>query len=50
MKNGSSIKNPIIGGSKGLPALKNEKKKVIKKKAIRIGYTRMNLRYNKIIL
>jgi hypothetical protein len=27
-------KNPIIGGSKGLPALKNEKKKVIVKKTV----------------
>jgi hypothetical protein len=31
MKNGKRIKKPIIGGSKGLPALKNEKKKVIRK-------------------
>jgi hypothetical protein len=26
------LKNPIMGGSKGLPPLKNEKKKVIRKK------------------
>jgi hypothetical protein len=32
MKNGNMTKKPIIGGSKGLPALKNEKKKVIMKK------------------
>jgi len=32
MKNGRIAKNPIIGGSNGLPPLKNVKKKVIKKK------------------
>jgi hypothetical protein len=39
MKNGSMTKKPIIGGSKGLPALKNEKKKVIRKKMARILYS-----------
>ena len=32
MKKGRITKNPITGGSKGLPALKNENKKVIIKK------------------
>ena len=32
MKNGIKTKNPIIGGSNGLLPLKNEKKKVIRKK------------------
>jgi hypothetical protein len=31
MKFGRIIKNPITGGSNGLPALKNEKKKVTTK-------------------
>jgi hypothetical protein len=32
MKNGRRIKKPMIGGSNGLLPLKNEKKKVIRKK------------------
>ena len=32
IKNGSNTKKPIVGGSNGLPALKNEKKKVIKRR------------------
>jgi len=39
MKKGRITKKPIIGGSKGLPALKNEKKKVIIKKTARILYS-----------
>jgi len=42
MKKGKRIKNPIIGGSKGLPALKKEKKKVIKKNTQKRKYS---LRY-----
>jgi hypothetical protein len=39
MKKGSMEKKPIIGGSKGLPPLKNEKKKVIMKKMNKRGYS-----------
>jgi hypothetical protein len=39
MKNGSIAKKPIMGGSNGLPALKNEKKKVIRKKINNILYS-----------
>jgi hypothetical protein len=39
MKNGRITKNPIIGGSNGQPALKNEKKKVIAKNTARILYS-----------
>jgi hypothetical protein len=39
MKNGSMTKNPIMGGSNGLPALKNEKKNVIIKNTERILYS-----------
>ena len=39
IKKGSIAKKPITGGSKGLPPLKKEKKKVIKKKIKRSGYS-----------
>jgi len=35
MKYGRILKNPITGGSKGLPELKKEKKNVIKYKLVR---------------
>jgi hypothetical protein len=39
MKNGNIEKKPITGGSKGLPALKKEKKNVIIKNIAKIEYS-----------
>ena len=43
MKKGKIKKNPITGGSNGVPALKNEKKKVITKKIVKRKYSFENL-------